>query len=986
MEICCKRIAAGGEALADPTVFLFSSFRLDLINHQLWRNGGLVSLRPKTFAVLRYLIETADRLVTRDELVAAVWGNASGAEIAPKYCIRELRTVFDDCVDAPRFIESVGRVGYRFVAPVTVEVVAPEPATAIALERGATKPALLVGREAELHQLDTALQVARRGEHQVVMVSGEPGIGKTSTVEAFLRRTAGVCVGRGQCIPLFGAGEAYLPAFQALGRLSGGLEPPAVAEILARLAPTWLAQLPALLEALPEAVRPRFAGATQQRMLREIVDALEALTHSLPMVLVLEDLHWADYSTLDFVAAIAHDPRPARLLVIATYRSTELAENHPLRVLAGELIGRGKAVSLPLTGISATAVSAYVEARFANAAVTEALVPLLFRLTAGNPLFLVDLVGDLVAEEILHQADGTWALSVAGESIAVRVPRNSRLLIEKQMTGLAPERRALLEAAGLVGLEFGAESIAAAVQQSGEDVEEHLDAMARQELFLDRCGVEVWPDGTRSARYRFRHPLYQQVWTERLTPRRRQRLHRDIGARLELAYGARSEEIAAALALHFDEGGEFERAVHYRLAAAHNAIRRSGHREAIDHLTTALRRLAERPEGLERDYQELDLRIVLGMALIATRGYTAAEVEENYRRSLELSDRLDDAWHIVQALLGLWPFYLQRGEFDVAQHLAERCAREVETVGDLTVGVHNVVGATAMWRGELVTCRRHLELSTSLHKPELHASSVLYDATNPGVACLAHLGWVLWFLGYPDRALECSRQAIRMARHLDHVHSLSYALTYTATLHCFRREPRDTIAHADEALELAAEHGFPFWQAMGSTVRGWALVASTHDATGLSQMRQGLEMFERLGVQVGRTALLALLAEACNAMGDPAEALRALDDAEARVTASGERFYEAEILRLRGELLRQEGTRAALCERLLREAIEVARRQEAKSWELRAAISLARLRRSTTRAKRSAELLAPVYAWFSEGFDTPDLNDAKSLLDEARST
>jgi predicted ATPase len=201
-------------------------------------------------------------------------------------------------------------------------------------------------------------------------------------------------------------------------------------------------------------------------------------------------------------------------------------------------------------------------------------------------------------------------------------------------------------------------------------------------------------------------------------------------------------------------------------------------------------------------------------------------------------------------------------------------------------------------------------------------------------------------------------------------------------LHCFRREPHDTIAHADEALELAAGHGFPFWQAMGSTLRGWALAASARDATGLSQMRQGLETFERLGVQIGRTAILALLTDACDATGNLAEGLRALDDADARVTTSGERFYAAEILRLRGELmLRQDGARAARCERLFCEAIEVARRQEARSWELRAAISLARLRRSTTRAKHPAELLAPVHAWFKEGFDTPDLVDAKALLD-----
>jgi predicted ATPase len=548
---------------------------------------------------------------------------------------------------------------------------------------------------------------------------------------------------------------------------------------------------------------------------------------------------------------------------------------------------------------------------------------------------------------------------------------------------LGRERQELLEAAGLVGLEFCAESIAPALGLAAEAVEELLDGLAGSAVFVDRHGIEAWPDGTRSARYRFRHPLYQQLWAERTAPQRRQRLHLGIGERLERAHAAHAEEVAAELALHFSEGGDVARATGYRLAAAHNAIRRSAHREAVDHLAAALLRLTELPGGSERDYQELGLRIVLGMALTAISGYTAAKVEENYRRSLDLSDRLGDAWQIVQALLGLCPFYLVRGELAVAQRLAERCAREIEPSSELGVAVYNALGATALWRGELTASRGHLERSAALHDPDLHASSVLYDATNPEVACLAHLAWVLWTLGFPDGALQRSREAIARARHLAHAYSLSYALTFGATLHVFRREPQIALEHADEALGLADEHDFPFWQAMGSTMRGWALAVSARSGDGLSLMRQGVEALDVVGANVGRTALLALLAEACDACGEPAEGLRVLREAEATVDRGGERFYAAEILRVRAELLlRQDGGRIADSARLFLEAMDVARRQKARSWELRSAISLARLRRRGSRRTRARERLAPVYGWFREGFGTRDLIEAKALLEE----
>lgn len=972
------------------SIFKFASYRLDVDNRQLWRDREAIALRPKTFAVLHHLVENAGRLVTREELVRVVWPNTFGAEKGPKRCILELRAALGDMAAAPQIIATVGRVGYRFLLQ-PVEIAATTAQGRV--RRGKHRDHPLVGRQPELERLRACLDEAGGGERQVIFIAGEPGIGKTSLVEVFLSQVdSDWSVARGQCIEQYGAGEAYLPVVEALGGLARNSESALSLALVRRHAPSWLAQFPALTDGAEPPPEPRVRGASAQRRLREAADLIAAVAAQTPLILVFEDLHWSDHSTLNFLSTVARRQEAARLLLIATYRAGDVDGQSPLRPLTQELLAHGQAQEVALEGLAPPEVAEYVDARFAEHSLTPRFADVLHRLTEGNPLFVVNLVEDLIGQRALAPVEGVWTLRLEENDIAAQVPNNSRRLIERQMARLGGEEQRVLEAAAVAGVQFSAAAIAPALDADVEQVEELCNELARRESFLSRGGIEEWPDGTRSARYRFRHALYQQLWFERVSARRQQRFHLRVGERLETAYTHRAAEIAAELAVHFDQGRDFCRALTYHRLAAQNAGQRSAHQEAADHLNQALAALSYLSGNHERDHQELALQIALSVPLTATRGYAAPEVARTYTRALELCKQAAGTPLTVQASLGLWVFYYARADLETAQSLANRCLEQARRLDaeELMLDAHNAVGASALWRGEFAFAREHLEHSVALHDPNRHPSYVSYDVSDPGVACLSHLGWTLWCLGYPDQALHRGREAIALAEKLAHPYSIAYANDFAAALHGFRREKEQARDRAETAIVLSRDHGFPFWLAMGAILRGWASTGPDLQAAAADEMRQGLAAFQAIGMEIGRPAFFALLAEALLECGQVQEASQTLEEAAAVVRRSGERLYEAEIHRLQGELaLRSQNasgcastTAARHAEECFLRAIDVAREQQGRSWQLRAAVSLARLWRRQRGARQAHALLSEVDAWFTEGADTPDRRAARALLNQ----
>jgi DNA-binding winged helix-turn-helix (wHTH) protein/predicted ATPase len=957
--------------------------RIEPENEWAWCGEERLDLMPRTYAVLRHLVERAGRLVTKEELLATVWRDAVVSESALTSCIRDLRRALRDSSRAPRYVETVHRRGFRFIGPVAGAAPhAPASDAARAGRAPAPEPAL-VAREAELARLHDRLALALDGRRQLVFVTGEPGIGKTALVEAFLARVAAdpLRIGRGQCVEHYGSGEAYLPVLEALGRLGREAEGGRIVERLKRHAPTWLVQLPALLsdEEL-EAVQRRALGATRERMLRELTEGLDALSADAPLVLVLEDLHWSDSATIELLAMLARRREPSRLLVVGTYRPADVAASgHPLKEAKRELELHGRCEEIALEFLGVDDVAEYLSRRFGRQRWPAELPRALHRRTDGNPLFLVNTVDDLLARGQLRESDGRFALAVPVKELALGAPETLWQMVEKQIDRLAPEEQALLAVAAVAGAEFSA-AVAAADGIAVQEGERLCAGLARRGLFLRATGVAEWPDGTLAGRYAFIHALYQHVLLARVPAGRRVGLHLRTAERLEQAHGPRAREIAGELAMHFAEGRDFARAARYHRQAGETALRQHGYREAADHLTRALDLFDAMPDGHERRPQELALRMLLGSALTAV-GSATSEVDRNYARALELCEHVEDAARLSRVLPGLGWYYLVRGSLATARDVGSRLLAMAEATGDAAVllAAHNTLGVAAFYGGSFDEALSHLERGGALYEPALHGPpSASRRVVDSGLSCLVHAAWTQWALGHPLRAAARMDEALAAIRANGHPFSLAHACRSAAAFHHGLRDRDAVRERAEAALAVADEHGF---RSVGLAARfhlGWLLLDEGREEEGLAAMRAWVTRCREIRAESLIPNYLGWLAEACGRLGRPREGLERVVEALAAVAQSGSHYWTAELQRLRGVLADSEQE----AESALRESLGIARRQGAKSFELRAAADLGRLWARQGKAREAHALLLEASAGFADGLDTADLRDARALLAE----
>jgi predicted ATPase len=853
----------------------------------------------------------------------------------------------------------------------------------------------MVGREAELRQLHHRWQRACDGQRQLVFVTGEPGIGKTTLVDAFAAEVAtleGVWLARGQGVEHYGAepngaGEPYRFVLEALGQLCrtpAGLQ---VRDVLRQCAPMWLMQMPQFLtDDEQEALQGKVVGARPERMLRELAEALDVLTMETPLLLILEDLHWSDHATVELLDVLARRREPARLLVVGTYRPGEVhGKNHPLLGVTQELLPHGDCLELPLSCLSEEAIEEYLAARFPHHAMATELAPRLHRRTEGNPLFLV-----AVIKQICHvdQADQpatevTWNRPEMVEDILRSVPDTLQQMIERQFTQLPAEERLVLEMGSVVGDMFTTAAVAAGLGVEVEQVEAWCKELLRKRFFLAARGTEEWPDGTVAERCCFIHTLYREVIYHQIPLAQRMRFHQRVSMRLEQGYGERAGELAVQLAMHCELGRDDWRAVRYRRQAAQNALRLYAYQEAIAHLTRGQERLDALPDTPERKQQELALQLALGPALLATRGYGAPEVQHAYARARELCRLERPTPQLFPALFGLSAFYLARAEYQTARELGEEILALGKQAGDqaLLLEAHQLLAAIFWHRGEFPHAQQHLEDSYVLYDHQHHHTHTMLYGQNPEVIGLSYMALTWWVCGFPGLALQRSHEALSLAHKLDHPYDLAFAHSLAAILESFRRQVEMVRAHAEAVISLSRAQGFAYWEAHGTVLRGWAL---THQkpAQGIDEMHQGMAAWRKTGARIAVPLYLTLLAEGCAKAGQVNEALRLTSEALDVASRTEDRCCEAELHRLQGELLlAQAATNQRQAESCFRQALTIARQQQAKSWELRAAISLYRLWQQQGKRAPAHQLLAEVYRWFMEGFDTPDLQEARALLE-----
>ena len=604
--------------------FTFGSYRLDEVNECLWHDTKAIQLRPKAYAILKYLLERPNVLVTKQQLLEDVWPNTFVTDAVLKDGISQLRDALGDDARAPQFIETAHRRGYRFIAEVeeVTEQAIPShvPDASSSVPRFTTYPQIqkasstgvtILGREDALALIRAWLEKAREADSQIVFVTGEAGIGKTTLVDAFLEQSSALnlLIARGQCLEQYGAGEAYLPLFDSFCRLAQA-HGPRITDVLRRHAPSWLVEMPGLTsEAERDSMRQKNQGVTRERMLREIAEAIEALTVDTPLILVLEDLHWCDYSTLDLISYLARRREAARLLLIGTYRPVEvIVTEHPLRDVQRELQLHKLSHELPLDYLTEKAVAEFLALKFPAHRFPSRFAKMIHQRTEGNPLFMVNVVEYLVHETIIANLDGAWTLRGDLDEVELEVPESLQHMIEKHIERLTSEEQRILEGASVVGMDCSVVAMSAGLAEDVVHIEEVCDRLARRHHFLLPAYLAELPDGTITPRYRFMHSLYLNVLYRRVAPTRRSQIHGRIGARGEAIYGDRVGEIAAELAVHFEQSRDLSRVVKYLQMAAENAAQRSADHEAVALAKHGLELLKLLPNSVETVERELRLR------------------------------------------------------------------------------------------------------------------------------------------------------------------------------------------------------------------------------------------------------------------------------------------------------------------------------------------------------------------------------------------
>ena len=585
---------------------LFHSFRLDTVNYSLWRANERIPITPKAFDVLRYLVEHLQRLVTQDEILEALWPETYvNPEVVKKYVL-EIRKVLGDRSAEPVFIETSPKRGYRFVAPVS------EESAAAPSEPGTEAGQKMVGREASLAKLDANLRKALHGQRQVIFVTGEAGIGKTMLADVFQERAGrhpNLRMLRGQCVEGFGGKEAYYPILEAFGNLIRDADSGPVVQTLAKRAPTWLIQFPSLVKPeLREALQREIFGTTRERTVREICEALEALTAETPVVLILEDLHWVDPSTLDVISALARRRGPAKLVILGTYRPADVVlSQSPLKGLKQDLLVHQLCDEIALERLEESDITEYLTTVFAGGGLPWGLTNLIYRHSGGNALFMVTLVQDMIKRALLAEEHGQWKLTVPLADIDPGVPDSLQQMLQAQFEQLSEPEQRILKSGSVVGDRFSVWDITPTVNIEPDDIEHLCEALAERQQFVRRVADHEIPNSDGSAHYNFRHSLYRQGIYRRLSAVNRSKLHRMVGERLANSATASRNELASQIALHFEDGGEYQQAIDYLMLAAENAVRRFAHRDSIQVLQHALQLIAKTGASVQID---LEIRIL----------------------------------------------------------------------------------------------------------------------------------------------------------------------------------------------------------------------------------------------------------------------------------------------------------------------------------------------------------------------------------------
>jgi predicted ATPase len=893
-----------------------------------------------------------------------------------------------------------------------------------------------VARQSQLDELFSFLSQALESHGSVAFVVGEAGSGKTALVTEFARQAQDaqkdLVFVIGNCNAQTGFGDPYLPFREILAQLTGDIEAKQAqgiitAENARRLRGLVRWSCDALVEFGPDLINilvpgtaliakggkfileqtgwpdrfkqlverkvagPAVSALEQSHIFEQYTKVLKALAVKKPLVLVLDDLQWADSASISLLFHLGRRMAGSRILVLGAYRPEEVmlgrgSERHPLDKVVAEFKRYFGDVRVNLDQIQSDETRQFVNALLdlESNCLGEGFRQALLRHTGGQPLFAVELLRDMKERGYLERdAEGRWAEGVrlAWDALPPRVEG----VIEERIGRLAEELRETLAVGSVEGEKFTAEVIARV------QVVDEGDTVRSLNNELDRKHHLVVSDGSRRlglqplSSYRFRHNLLQKYLYDNLDGARKIYLHEDVGNVLETLYGDQATEIAVQLARHFQEAGIADKAVEYLRQAGERAMRLSANEEAVKYFCRGLELLKRLPDSPERTVQELQLQLPLSVALMNLKGFADPEVGQAFAHARALCVQIGETPQILVALFGLGTYYCTKADYKAAVEMAESILRIAPQAPDpsilLLIG-HTGQTGNLSFLGESKQALIHARQFLDIYDPQKHDSLVFLLGQDLKSNTKSWATFDLWLRGYPDQAREMSRETLATARELAYPSSLNFAFIFANILFQFSRDVQALQELTEECLAFSKEYGAQMWIATTRIFRGWLQAEQGQSMEGSAEIQQGLVAYRATGSNCFLPYFNAIMAEALGKAGQLEEGLAMLEEGLSCVEKTGERFYEAEIHRLKGELLLAQGADKDIVEKHYKQAIEVARQLESKSLELRAVMSLSRLWQKQGKREQARKMLEEIYGWFTEGFDTADLQEAKALLEE----
>ena len=848
----------------------------------------------------------------------------------------------------------------------------------VSAERGLTP---FVGRERELELLLDGFERAKADHGQAFSIMGEAGVGKSRLLYEFRKAVTNedATFLEGKCLS-YSREVAYHPIIDVLKsnfdvqEKDGGPEIRAKVEMQLELfGIDNTSTLPYLLELLSvkdSGINTISLSPAAKK--DRIIEAVKRITikgsEIRPLLIVIEDLHWIDKSSEDYLKNLLDSISGARIFLIFTYRPefvhTWGGKSYHSQVNLNRLSNR-----------ESLTMAAHL---LGTEAVDRDLEELILEKTEGVPFFVEEFIRSLKDLKIIERRDNRFQLTKDIKDLPI--PSTIHDVIMARVDTLPEMGKEVLQIGSVIGREFGHDLLFNLLKLSEADTLSILSILKDSELIYERG---IFPHSN----YLFKHALTQDVIYDSILTRKRKQIHEEVGKAIENIYSERLEEFYEMLALHYTEAGLSEKAISYCQRAGKRANERSAYQEAISHLTTGFSLLQNLPESQERHQQELHLQTAIGAALLMIRGHAAPEVEAAYRRAHVLCQQLDDTQDMLPVLFGLWRFYVMRADYAMARQLGEELLGLADQCNDLPFHVipHYAAGFTSFCLGDLISARRHLEEGIAHYNPAQRQSPVFWAGQDPGVACRIYAAFTLWLLGHSDQALAHAHDGLTLSAELAHPFSEAFALVGVSFVERLRRDEEKVYDHAEAAVTLSTDQGFPSWLALGTLLRGSALTALGQQDEGIKQLHQGITDWRAIGTELFVPYFLTLLAEDYGRLSQVVEALNALKEGWLVTERTGEQWWKAEMYRLKGELLLHQSTLdEAQAENYFQQALEVAWNQRAKSLELRAATSMAKLWLSQNKSEKAYDLLMPVYSWFTEGSDTADLREAEALLKELR--